>query len=102
MTSRLTSAALLALTVAAVSAPVHAQEAGTFAAWGHNFLVPGHPVPVMIPAAPRTYDTLEARRVAAPHVYTSSGRENVSRAASQLPAAHSLNVWGTRIEAPVR
>ncbi|ACL58125.1 hypothetical protein [Methylobacterium nodulans] len=97
---RVTSLALIPLTIAFLGAPAYAQE--TFKAWGHEFLVPGRAAPVSATAAPRRFDTLTTGGIGSPRSFTSSERAEPKIPAPASQEKRTLNVWGARIDVPSR
>ncbi|WP_336492422.1 hypothetical protein [Methylobacterium nigriterrae] len=96
-----TAALLLSLSLGALAAPAHAQETGTFDAWGHNFRVPGTEQ-ALGRTAERHRDVLSSGSLRLPRSYASTGAGSSSASAVLPHVARTINVWGAHIDASVR
>ncbi|MFF8803405.1 MULTISPECIES: hypothetical protein [Bacteria] len=97
------TAFVIASVFAAATLPAAAQESRTFSAWGHEFIRPEVGQPLNAPRISRSEGAVSLPRKARETAYTSSsGLPAVTASGAQTPVSRTINVWGARIEVPVR
>ncbi|GEP08096.1 hypothetical protein [Methylobacterium oxalidis] len=95
------AAAAVAVSIASVAAPASAQEVRSFDAWGHSFNVPGSQS-AAVAVGVRGATVLTTGSIAPERAYASAKSVDENAAAADVQATRTLDVWGARVDAPVR
>jgi len=85
-----------------LDAPADAQQIRTFNARGHEYSVPGQQAAGLARSAGHGQDVVSTGSIGRPRSYTSANDHGVNASAAVPQVAHTINVWGARIDGPVQ